>query len=242
MKKISVLLMLAFSLSILTSVAQKQLYLGLGGTMMNTWVTNETNYGYPDMDYSTTFGGGGNLNVGYDFSKNIGLKVEIGFTKLGQNTKKDIGDSAYLRKVKLNYIQIPLLFKYKTTGEVARFYLLAGPQFGILTSAKQTYYLNGDADARTFTDLKNNTHKISEESITDRYSSIDIFGRLDLGVDITLTQNLFLNAGLTFCYGFTDINATDYRIKDNDGNYNASHNIYGGLNVGICYIFDFNKK
>jgi hypothetical protein len=242
MKKISVLLMLAFCLAGGSVMSQKQLYLGAGFTGMSTWITNENNYGRPSMDYEVTFGGSGNFNIGYDFSKNIGLKMEVGYSRLGQNFKDNVNDTLYSRHLQLNYLQIPLLFKFKTSGQVARFYFLVGPQFGFLLSAKQTYLKNGDPDEMNVKDMKNNTHKISEETITSRFNSYDIFARIDLGVDITLVKNLVLNAGLSMGYGLTDINATDWQIKDNSGNYNPSHNIYGGVNVGICYVFDFNKS
>jgi hypothetical protein len=238
MKKISALLLLVLCLSGL-SVMSQNFYVGLGGTIMNTWVTNESNYGYPDMDYSTTFGGAGNVNAGFDFNKNIGLKLEVGFSKLGQNTKDKINeDTLYERKLKLNYLQIPLMFKYRTNGEVARFYVMAGPQFGFLLNAKQTYYLNDEPDQRF---IPGTTEKISEETITSHYTSYDISARLDFGADITLIPSLVLNAGLTFSYGLMDINATGYRMPDHDGNYNASHNIFGGFNVGIAYVFGKGK-
>jgi hypothetical protein len=240
MKKISAAIILMLVLAASTGISQN-LYIGAGGTWMSTWVTNQNNYGYSEMDYKTTFGLAGNFNLGYEFNKHIGLKMEIGYAKLGQSYKDQIADSVYSRIVKLNYLQIPLLFKYRTGGEVARFYLLVGPQFNFLLSANQTYLMNGDADDRTFQDLKNNTHKVSEENIKDRYTSYDIFARIDFGVDITLVKNLILNAGLSMGYGLTDINATDYRIKDTSGNYNPSHNIFGGFNVGLCYSFDFSK-
>ncbi len=242
MKKISVLFTLACCLTSLTLMSQKQLYLGVGGTGISTWITNQNNYGQPALDEKMTFAMAGNLNIGYDFTKNIGLKMEIGISRLGQNYSKTRNDTTYTRNVKLNYLLIPLLFKYKTGGSVARFYFLIGPQFALLLNAKQSYLKDGDPDDLTIRDLGNNMHRISEETITSRFTSYDIFARLDLGVDISLLKFLVLNAGLNLNYGLTDINATDWRIKDSSGNYNASHNIFGGFNVGLCYVFDFNKN
>jgi hypothetical protein len=83
--------------------------------------------------------------------------------------------------------------------------------------------------------------KISQETITDRFTSYDIFARLDLGVDITIVKNLFINTGLSFAYGLTDINAKDWRMNNSAGNYNPSHNAAVGFNVGINYCLDFSK-
>lgn len=246
MKKIYSLIFLALFLASGPVVAQKQLYFGLQGTVMSTLITNQNNYGlpdkYPDMDYKVTFGGAGNVNIGFDFNKHIGLLLQVGYGKLGQRFTDLINDTTITRNIKLNYLQIPLLFKYRSTGEVARFYVMAGPQFDFLLSAKQTYYKNDASfNDEVFNPKLKRFVKISEETITDRFSSYDIFARLDLGVDISIVKNLFINAGLSFAYGLTDINAKDWRLPDSKGNYNASHNVAVGFNIGINYCLDFSK-
>ncbi|MFZ4520440.1 MAG: porin family protein [Bacteroidales bacterium] len=223
-------------------MSQKQLYFGLAGTGLSSVITNQNNYGqYFEMDYKVTFGGSGNVNIGFDFNKHIGLKLELGFAKLGQKYEDTHGDTLYTRNVKLNYLQIPLMFKYRTGG-TAQFYVMAGIQLDMLLSAKQKYIQSDSMYFKTLADLKNNPYNVGEETITTRYSSMDVMGRLDLGVDIHVASNIFLNVGLTMAYGLTDINAEDFRIKDHTGNYNPSHNIYGGLNVGINYVLPVGSK
>jgi hypothetical protein len=197
-----------------------------------------------EMDYVPTIGGSGNIHLGFDFNKSVGLKLEAGYQMLGQRYKDTYNDTAYTRTVTLNYIQLPLLFKYRTNGEVARFYFAIGPQFNFLMSANQVYYkqevVNTDS---IYNPISNQRIKVGEETITDRYTSFDVMGRLDLGVDISFTPNLFLNVGATMAYGFMDINATDWRIPDHSsGTYSPSHNIFGGINVGINYIFPMSGK
>ncbi|MDP1623722.1 MAG: porin family protein [Bacteroidales bacterium] len=252
MKKTISALIIAFLFSSVSLMAQKQLYFGLAGTGLSSIVTNQNNYGlWFEMDYKVTFGGSGNVTAGFDFNKHAGLKLEIGFAKLGQkyadHTKgpNDSVYSDYTRNVKLNYLQIPLLFKYRTGGEVVRFYLMAGPQFNFLLSATQQYLK--DDEIFDIKDYKpENWDKMSiqigQEKITERYSSLDIMGRLDLGTDIQVASNLFLNVGLTLAYGLLDINGADWHIKDHTGNYNPSHNIYGGLNFGINYVLPLGSK
>ena len=83
--------------------------------------------------------------------------------------------------------------------------------------------------------LTNKPYSVSEATITERFNSIDIAGRLDLGVEISLMKHLWLNAGMTLGYGFTDINNTDWHLQDHSGAYHPSHNVTIGLNVGINY-------
>jgi hypothetical protein len=105
-KLTAILLVLVVSVGSL--FAQKSLYFGLGGTYMATSFTNQNNYGLPfEMDYKLTWGGSGNVNIGFDFNKNLGLKVELGYAKLGQNYKDNYKDTIYSRDIKMNYLQIP---------------------------------------------------------------------------------------------------------------------------------------
>jgi hypothetical protein len=237
MKKFFFPLVISFCLLAGTSVAQKGLYLGGNFSGLSTWMTNVNDYGAVDMDYVTTFGIGGAVAVGYNFNKNIGLNLQIGYAALGQKLKDDINDTTYTRNIKMNYLMIPLMFKFTSSGKVARFYFMVGPELGYLLSAKQYLYKEGN-EYYDYDPLNHTSPTlISDNVITDRFNSIDIFGRLDFGVDISLIPNLILNAGMTLNYGFTDVNASDYQIKDADGVYNPSHNIAGGLNVGIQYYF-----
>jgi hypothetical protein len=245
MRKLFSILCFVIILAAVPAVAQKQLYFGLQGSAMNTWITNQNNYDSlrADMTYAATFGGGGNVNIGFDFNKHIGLLLQAGYAKLGQKSKQSIGDTNYTRNIKLHYLQIPLMFKYRSGGEVAQFYLMVGPQFDFLLSAEQEYYKN-DASFNDEWTTNPKTHKpiyIGESNITERYTTYDIFARLDLGVDIKLVKFLFLNTGLTFAYGLTDINASDFQIVNKTGDYNPSHNIAIGFNVGINYCLNFSK-
>ncbi len=225
-------------------MSQKQVYFGVSGTWLSSVIINQNNYGLPfEMDYKLAFGTSANVNIGFDFSKHAGLKLEIGYAKLGQKYQDTYKDTTYTRDINLNYLQIPLLFKYRTGGNVAKFYLMVGPQFNFLLSATQKYYKYDEIFSENFTPTGiTKPILIGQETITDRYNSFDIMGRLDLGVDIIIVKHLLLNIGVTMAYGFTDINATDFQIKDHTGNYNPSHNAYAGFNVGVNYLLPFGSK
>jgi hypothetical protein len=243
MKKLLSALFIAVMMFTGSLMAQKQLYFGLAGTGLGSFITNQNNYGLPfEMDYTLTFGGSGNVNIGFDFNNNIGIKTEIGYAKLGQNYNDTYNDTVYTRKIKLNYLQIPLLFKYRVGSDVVKFYAMAGPQFNILLLASQKYLKNESNFDETVPGNWTKPTLIGESTITDRYNSLDILGRLDAGVDIVLATNLFLNVGFTVAYGFMDINATDWQMNDKTGSYDPSHNIYGGINFGINYVLPVGSK
>ncbi|MEI6682002.1 MAG: porin family protein [Bacteroidota bacterium] len=231
-------------------MSQKQLYFGVGGTILSPYTIHQNNYGIPFLfdEKMTSAKGAGNINIGFDFNNHLGLKVEIGVATLGQDyNDKSHGTNGnndlYARSIKMNYMQIPLLFKYRTGGAMTKFYLAVGPQFSFLTSATQTYTKNGTAyvndTVKTVSLVKFNA---GADDVKSRYNSMDIMARLDVGVDIIIVKHLLLNVGVTMAYGLTDINATDFRIKDYTGNYNASHNAYAGLNLGLCYLLPIGSK
>ena len=62
------------------------------------------------------------------------------------------------------------------------------------------------------------------------------FVNLELGARIFVMDELYIDATLFGAYGLKDINAADWRIENNDGEYNGSHNAYGGIKVGVAYV------
>jgi hypothetical protein len=235
MKKIYTSLVAVLLFACIPAIAQKGLYFGLAGTIQSTWITNQNNYGLPEMDYKTSFGGAGNLNVGYDFTNHLGIKIEVGYGKFGQKYTDKMGDSTFSREVKVYHLMIPILFKYRTGGAIAKFYVAIGPQFDMLLSAKQSYIMNGKNYEDSLETVSGKTFAVGQEEIKERFSSMDVFARMDLGVDITVVKHLMIEFGIKLGYGLMDLNASDYRLKDHSGNYNPSHNVFGGLTLGLNY-------
>ena len=235
MKKIYSVLVVMLMIAGFPAVAQTGLYVGIAGTVQSTWITNQNNYGLSPLHYSSTFGGSGNINVGYDFTKHIGVKIELGYGQYGQDYSRTITDSTFKRNVKMNYFMLPVMLKFRSGGALAKFYLAVGPQFNFLLSAKQSYLLNSKAFMDTLQDLSGKSFIAGDEGIKDRFASMDILARVDLGVEITLVKKLMIDLGLKLGYGLMDLNDSDYRIKDNTGNYNPSHIVTGGLTLGLNY-------
>jgi hypothetical protein len=223
--------------------AQSKFTVGASGGVINPWMTNQNNYGLDfEMDYAPKVGGNGQIVLGYQFNKHVGVEAGIGYALLGQKYKDTHNGNDYQRNVSLGYLQIPLLFKFRSGGEFARFCGAVGPQFNFLMSAKQTYTKNGVTYDSVLYTINHKEFKVGDEEIKDRYESMDIMVRLDLGVEFSLTDNLLLNFGMTSAYGLMDVNAADYRLPDHSsGEYHASHNLYGGFNAGIHYAIPLGK-
>ena len=81
--------------------------------------------------------------VEYDFNDKWGLQGEILFSQT--NTKfrdsyQSVWDEKFEKKKTLNYVSVPLLFKYNPNGLIS---LHAGPQFSFLANKNDSTWENG---------------------------------------------------------------------------------------------------
>ena len=124
------------------------------------------------------------------FNDKMGIQPEVFYNAVG--AKDDTGSSG-TTTVKTNYLSVPVFFRYNV---VPQFHLLAGPQFGILLSAKQT-------DNSGTTDIK------------DQLNSSDFGAVIGAGVDFGP-----FNAGLRNCFGISNIS------KSTSGGYTVKNNVF----------------
>lgn len=217
--------------------AQKGFNIGVGGNVNAIFILNQNTYGMEELDYKPSIGGSVNLGIGYNFNNWLGLKTEIGYVRLGQKYYDHKDNPQITRDIRLNYIMVPLLIRFSAGGHFLRFYGAFGPQFAFLTSASQDYLKNGVPLPKFYNPQTHDTIDPSQTTITGRYQKTDIMGRIDLGLDIIFFQHLALNFGISSAYGFTDINASDWRLNNDKGSYSKSTNLYAGFTVGIRYCF-----
>jgi hypothetical protein len=216
--------------------AQKGYGGGLNFAYHSTWIFNQNAYGDPALDYVNTYHPAFGLHGFYNASDNLGVWLELNIVTLGQ--KYEDVSKLVTRNVELNYLAIPIMAKYTSGGERARFHFMLGPEFSILTSANQEYKKGlGNFIGVKTKDLENKTFVTAAEDISDRYITMDFMLAFDIGADISINDYLIVNAGLRGNYGFRDINAEAVRFKSAAGVYTASNNGYFGLQVGVSYFF-----
>lgn len=249
MKKRVLLLFLAIITLSITSWSQDEpvklpdtayYYLGVGGSLNNVWIINQNMYGQPEIDYALKVGGGVMLAAGYNFNDLFGLRIEPSYSWQGQKYEGDqtIDGTTYntTRNIKLEYFQMPIFFRYSPGTGDTRFHLMVGPGFAALLSAEQEYLRDGAAPDPFYSWSAARQIDPGEEDITDRFNTIDILSVVDLGCDVKLCESWFINIGLRFTYGLTDINAEEWQIENMDGEYKASRNFTAGLNVGFNWM------
>ena len=233
---------LLFSATNIYAQKGKELMIGAGGAFTGVLIMNQNFYGEPEVEYAPKFGYAANFNLGYNIDGHAGIMTEVQYSLQGQkyNDKQNIGGIKYEvdRDISLAYLNFPLFFKYAFGEQETRFRFLVGPQLGLLLSAEQEYLRDGQKLGTEATDLDGNTFITDDKDITDRFEKIDYGVALDVGADFHLSKQWLLSAGFRMNYGFTDINAAAYRIKDIDNEYSPSHNVWGGIYFSINYKVD----
>lgn len=246
----------------ITSAAHAQTgpQVGLNFGFNSVWIVNQNNYGYQELEYSRTFGINGGLGFGYNFEDTYGARIEINFVQMGQNyfdVAKDFGPPDTVenkqtkvdtyRYISLNYLQIPLMFRYQTKrdkkhNELISFHFMGGPVLAFLMSADQ-YYEADTAHDKNLVILDNDTIPGGQipafaatnfvEEDKEYFSGFELGFQINVGVDIYLTKQLYVAPAVKVYYGLTDLNSAPTRdIPDYKG---ASHNFTGGINVGVFY-------
>jgi len=246
------LLSLALVLFVLINVSAqkgKEIVLGAGGGITSTAIINQNFYGEPEIDFVPKIGYSAFFNAGYYFNEYIAVNAEINYSAQGQkyegkqsftdpNTGTAYSFSKVERDIKLSYLNVPLFFKYSFGTHKAKFRFMVGPQLGYLLEATQDYVRDGKKIGTVITDLDGKDFVTDAGEITDRFESIDFSFALDVGTDIYFTKQLYLSVGFRGNYGFKDINAAPYRLNDIGGEYSPSHNLWGGLYIGLNYLID----
>lgn len=244
MKKYVLIITIAIVLISLESMAQKgkELIFGAGTAVTSVWIMNQNFYGEPEVDYAPKMGYAVSFNLGYNFTENISVITELQYSLQGQKYegKQNINETKYevKRDINLRYFNIPLFFKYAFGTEEVKFRVLAGPQIGILLEATQDYTRDGKRQGDPVTNLDGEDFYPYSGTITDRFEHLDFSMAVDIGADIHVSDKFYVSAGLRGNYGFKDINASAYRIKDLDNEYSPSHNSWGGLYVSFNFKLD----
>jgi hypothetical protein len=235
MKKTLTLLIILFLIAISFDVkAQKaeSLWIDLRGGLNTSFIVNQNAYGNGELDYATTFGFTAGLGASYFLTDVWGINASFTWAKIGQNYSGMQSSGDAKRKVKLNYLELPLLAMRKIEGTKVPTWIAFGPELMFLTGAKQDYHRK---DGGPLPKGENMIEGITD--IKERFKPVDIAMNITLSKMYDIYENskfrLLLTANMA--YGLTDMNSKDWRILNMKNKYDGSHNFYMGMKVGVMY-------
>lgn len=243
MKKI--ILVAALLTGFVSAQAQEGVRLGVKGSYFSTWLFNK-NVSDQDasLDYASTFSTAFGAQAVFMFAETYGMSAEIVAASHSQKYDGLIGNSddlPYTNEIKLNYIDIPVMFRVSSPKGP---YFELGPQFCLLTGAKETFTLENDPGNTSY----------SDKDVKDDFTGFGIAGVLGFGIDIKLSEMINLTTGLRFGYMFSDA-TTEYTADELDNlgdkaslvsafshyntdyklDYQKSNRAFGGLQIGLQF-------
>jgi opacity protein-like surface antigen len=201
-----------------TASAQEGLNLSVKAIAANSTLLNSDDSDLGALyDRQFTLAPAFGLGVGYGFTDNLGIGLDVIYSMQGQRYEV-LGAERFQKS---SYLKIPLLFVYNTDPSKSVMFIgKVGPQLGLLTSAK----------------LSDNDGNDLVGDNTDRYSSTDFGAVVSLGVGFGLSDNLRLTAALRGDYGFT--NAEDEDAPFYPAGRATTNNLTTGLEVGLTYLLN----
>ena len=168
------------------------------------------------MDSRTSFHIGGLVEI--PISEKFSVQPEILYSSQGSQSKESeefMGTKvSYELKYKLDYISIPIMAKYYVIDGLG---LEAGPQFGILVSAKGEYEVSGLGMSES-----------GSEDLKDDLKTLDI--GLGFGASYRLDMGVFF--GARYVLGLTDI--SDDKDVDFGDDYTIKNNV---IQISVGYTF-----
>ncbi len=223
------LVLCLFTANSTKTYAQQGLEIGVKVIPQSVWIFNSDDFDVGDeLDFKRKFGMAYGLNLGLNFSDNMGIQSGLLFSSQGQKYKHE-GLSYQISEIELKYLKIPFLVKfnsdpYAPTG----FFLAAGIQYGFLRSATETR-----------NNIETNYDAINAET-KDFYNKKEISYLLTFGPQFNITDNFNLTLAFRADYSTNDIEDKDTGLLSLYPNNSAkrvdSKNLTTGIQVGINYV------
>lgn len=196
----------------------------------STWILNQNAYGNQEMEYGPKFGATGGVGMSYFHNKKWGFNSSLLTTQLGQNYAGYQGGAEAVRKVKLLYLEIPLMMMKNIPDMLNPTWISFGPDVMLLLNAQQDYSREGGNP------LPNPEGMISGDT-RDRFKTADVAINLSLNRMYTMnySRKMMFLISLNSSLGLTDINKSAWQIPNTHDYYGKSHNFYIGIKAGMMF-------
>jgi len=251
------------SIIVLPLMAWSQIHFGAATALNATFVLDEGISEDPRYNSTMTYNWAPiGINFGVDVSRKFGIQLESILSNQGQIYQViDAAEQiAGQRSIDLQYVNIPLLFKFMNGGsKKARANFNIGPQFSFLTEAKESLSAQAGVDyvipeGMTYEEIQSNFASFDGEVIPGTASGTyqlesDFYAELDksantfkntefqiaaaFGVDIDISRNFVLTTQIRANYSLTDMSNEDAFNTVTSGNGSSLLSERANLLVGV---------
>jgi hypothetical protein len=203
----------------------------------STWIFNQNAYGNPEIEYATTFGFTGGIGASYYFSDKWGFSPSVLASKLGQNYSGQQSGGDAERKLKLTYVEVPLLFMMHIPYAQNPTWISFGPDIMILANAQQEYFRKGGEPLP-------NPDGMKIGDVRERFNPTDVALSFAINKLYKLDDSgkSFFLLSFNTAFGLTDINSVEWKIPNMKDEYGASHNFYIGIKAGLSFKASRDKQ
>jgi len=239
----------------------KQMFISPEISLGTPFIINQNNYGYTEMGNDLTFGYQIGVMLGWDYFLKKSMKTGLLLSKWGQHYSEVINDKSTKKKVNNFYLQIPITYKHvfgRKRGydhEVYSPYVLGGMTVGWLFYSNVEYSREqegGSFQEESLVDFVTeggwnlNTEEIIAQGNPKKdknlFSPLDINIHVGAGYLYFITRRISLFAEAQISTSLLDINAGDWRFRDENNVYRASYNLYPALKFGANIYLYKNRR
>jgi len=209
-------------------LAQSTWSIGAETSILSSGIENQNPYNLEKLPAINTYGNAYSLNLERFLKNGFSLSLEPTFLELGQDYNDVLIEEDYIRNISLDYLQLPLMLSKYFGEEKIKIHLKGGAyaSYLIRSSFEESTLLTEGGKVGPSTIVKN----------SDRFNTVDIGLKLNLGSRISLSEKLMLHANYGIGAGFRDLNSEPYRYEPGYKlEYKKSRNVYHGINFGLFY-------
>ena len=249
----SIFIAIVLILSAQSAMGQGRLSAGLRGGFNAVAIFPENSYGQRKLGYQIPIRPYIGLASQYEFGSRSAISLDIMFQRMGTRHEDRAKRRDFYKDIRLDYLVLPVMYKLILNPGGGRFdrsarrdepkwFLSAGAQPGFLLSANNRYEVNGNrTDLISFITEGGNPNfdaieqNGTPESDEELYQSFDLSFVGAAGVQLYAQSNLKIIFELRGGFSLVDINASQWRLPDENGNYYASRNMFIGANMSVCF-------
>lgn len=233
MKKLKLAYILVFILlnsAALQAQQVRSLWMNVVAGGNSSWILNQNTYGNQEFEYATTFGFTGGIGATYFQKRHWGMNGSLLLTQAGQNYSGVQAQGDADRKVKLTYLEVPLLLMKDIRYMPYPTWISFGPDVLILLKANQLYSRVG-GNPLPYPD------GMIEGDVKERYKPVDVAIHFSVNrmYNLDYFRKVMFLFSINTAVGITDINARDWQLPNTHDIYGGSHNFYIGMKVGMMF-------